>query len=247
MSQSIAKNKSPSEFIKFSALFIAVMTVFSLLGTFAPQPRAVFSDAHRSQPITVVIDPGHGGEDGGACTYGGLAEKELNLLIANDLYLMLSSAGISSVMTRSDDVLLYDPDADFQGHKKSMDLAARLRIAREVPGGILISIHMNAFPESKYGGLQVYFSGNSEGGADLAATVQAKNKELLDPHNSRTIKRAGKNIYLLDRFEGTGVLIECGFLSNPRDRANLNDPEYRRKLATVIFFSIVEYLEGGGG
>ena len=230
---------------RFSALLISVSLVFSLLGGLCA-PKALPVSSSESIPVTVVLDPGHGGEDGGACTYGGLAEKELNLLIAKEVYQMLSAVGIRAVMTRTEDVLLYDPNADHEGRKKSMDLAARLKIARETPNAILVSIHMNAFPESKYGGLQVYYSTEAEGSRILAETVQGDNKTYLSPDNERLVKAAGKNIYLLDRFEGTGILVECGFLSNPEDRERLNSPEYRHRLSALLFCSILKYLSGGG-
>ena len=231
--------------MKFFALFTAFACIFSAIGRFEGS-RSVAAAASSNQQITVILDAGHGGEDGGACTYGGLPEKALNLLIATDLNAMLSVAGIKTVMTRTEDVLLYDHTADHEGRKKSMDLAARLKIAREIENGILISIHMNAFPEPKYGGLQVYYSKNSPGGLSLATNVQNNNRRLLTPDNERKTKAAGSNIYLLDRFEGTGILIECGFLSNPDDRVRLNDPSYRKRLSAVIFYSIAQYISEGG-
>jgi len=149
-------------------------------------------------------------------------------------------------MTRTEDILLYDPTSDHEGKKKSMDLAARLNIAQETPDAILVSIHMNAFPESKYGGLQVYYSTRSEGGRTLASYVQDDNKTFLSPDNHRKIKAAGKNIYLLDRFEGTGILVECGFLSNPDNRERLNSSVYRHELSALLFCSILRYISDGG-
>ena len=231
--------------MRFFSLFIAISLLLSSF-RFITQDHTSDNASSELSGFTVVIDAGHGGEDGGASTYGGMHEKELNLLISSELYTLLSFAGINTVMTRREDVLLYDKNSDYKGHKKSMDLAARLKMARESEGGILISIHMNAFPETQYHGMQVYYSKNAESSLSLARTVQSKNQELLDPTNSRKIKESGKNIYLLDRFEGTGILIECGFLSNPTDRANLNSADYRKSLATVIFFAVIEYLSDGG-
>jgi N-acetylmuramoyl-L-alanine amidase len=189
-----------------------------------------------------VIDAGHGGEDGGACTYEGLPEKDLNLFIAKDLELMLRLCGINVVMTRTDDRLLYDPQSDYKGHKKSMDLASRLKTANETPNAILVSIHMNAFPESKYCGLQVYYSDRSNGGLKLAQMIQNTYKDRLMPSNTRKAKAAGSNIYLLHRFDGVGVLVECGFLSNESEREKLNTAEYRSQIAACLLESIVEYI-----
>ena len=237
------EKKSTNGFFTFSLIFIAAAIILSMLARQAPRP---VPSINVDQPITVVLDPGHGGEDGGACTYGGMSEKELNLLIACEVYQMLSVSGVNVTMTRTDDRLLYDPNADHKGHKKSMDLAARLKIASETPNSILVSIHMNAFPETKYGGLQVYYSPNSDGSRILAELIQENNRTKLSPTNSRRSKEAGRSIYLLDRFEGTGVLIECGFLSNPDDRNRLNSNNYRHELSALIFCSILQYLSAGG-
>jgi len=241
----MANENNSLDLLKFSALFISVCLVLAFFGrTLSAVSLPVSED--NSIPVTVVLDPGHGGEDGGACTYGGMPEKELNLLIATEVYHMLSATGINVIMTRTEDILLYDPTSDHEGKKKSMDLAARLNIAQETPDAILVSIHMNAFPESKYGGLQVYYSTRSEGGRTLASYVQDDNKTFLSPDNHRKIKAAGKNIYLLDRFEGTGILVECGFLSNPDNRERLNSSVYRHELSALLFCSILRYISDGG-
>lgn len=236
-------------YVKFTALFSAFAILLALFGIVNERKTILVSksaDESEDKKPTIVLDAGHGGEDGGACTYGGLSEKELNLLIATDLYELLSASGINVIMTRTDDRLLYDPTADHAGHKKSMDLAERLRIACSTSNAILISIHMNAFPETKYKGLQVYHSIGTDSAYRLASTIQSNTKTFIDPDNTRKVKTAGKNIYLLDRFPGTGVLIECGFLSNPDERILLNDRDYRAQLTFVLFCSIIQYLDGGG-
>lgn len=249
-----AVNKgSGGAFIKFSLFFTLIAIFFSSIGIFYSEDliwNYIETDANETSGSadlpTVVIDAGHGGEDGGASTYGGAPEKELNLLIANDLKDMLEAVGINVVMTRTDDTLLYDKNSDYKGHKKSMDLANRLKIARETENAMLISIHMNAFPEEKYSGLQVYYSKNSQGSAELSKIIQDINKSVLSPSNNRKIKPAEKNIYLLDRFEGTAILIECGFLSNSAEREKLNTPEYRQELAACFFSATMQYIAKGG-
>ena len=238
-------------FLRFSLFFTAVAIAFTSVGilyadNYISEHIKTDTNGNQSKLPTVVIDAGHGGEDGGASTYGGAPEKELNLLIANDLRDMLSAVGIPVVMTRTDDTLLYDKNSDYKGHKKSMDLANRLKIARATENTILISIHMNAFPEEKYSGLQVYYSKNSPDSAKLSKLIQDINKSVLSPDNNRKIKKAESNIYLLDRFEGTAVLIECGFLSNTEEREKLNTVEYRKELATCFFSAIVKHISFGG-
>ena len=239
--------KDRNSFIKFSAFFVAVSALFSFMGIrLAKTEVADHVDVDLPSLPTIVIDAGHGGEDGGASTYGGAPEKELNLLIALDLRDMLEAVGIPTVMTRTEDTLLYDKNSDYQGHKKSMDLANRLKIARDTENAILISIHMNAFPEEKYSGLQVYYSKNSPDSASLAKLIQEMNKSILSPDNNRKTKQAEKNIYLLDRFEGTAILIECGFLSNASERNRLNTAEYRKELAACFFASVIKHISTEG-
>ena len=236
------KNKK-NDFIVFSAIFTAVALLFCFVGIYYSTAKAdaeLAAEPSSYRP-TIVIDAGHGGEDGGASLYGGAPEKELNLRIAKDLRDMLALLGFKVVMTRTDDTLLYDKNSDYHGHKKSMDLANRLKIARETENAILISIHMNAFPETKYSGLQVYYSKNEANSQNLALLVQELNKSLLSPENERKIKQAGSNIYLLDRFDRTAILIECGFLSNDTERELLNTAEYRQKLSAVFLSAIMKF------
>ena len=191
----------------------------------------------------VIIDAGHGGEDGGAVGINGVYEKDLNLSIASELEEMLSSAGIKTRLTRDTDILLYDKSSDYHGHKKSQDAAARIAIANEYEDAIFISIHMNSFPQSKYSGLQVYYSENSPLSATLAQQVQSAVAKNLQPENTRSIKPCGGNIFILEKIEHPTILIECGFLTNPQECEALSTAEYRSRLCTVIFFALTEYLE----
>jgi len=235
--------------VSFFCIFTAAAVLFSVVGiTFSDSVAAEtygVANGYEEQ-ISIVIDPGHGGEDGGASSYGDVPEKDLNLSIGLILCDMLDFLGIDVVMTRSDDVLLYDPNSDYKGHKKSQDLANRLKIAKNTPNSLLISIHMNAFPETKYKGAQVYYSPNSDSSRVLACMIQDNVRNMVDPQNNRKIKKADKSIYLLNFFEGTGVLIECGFLSNPDEYGALRDQAYRQKLSAVFCGSVLQYISSGG-
>ncbi len=194
-------------------------------------------------PITcVVIDAGHGGEDGGASSAAGDVEKDLNLAVALALRDQLEAAGVPTVMTRTEDKLLYDRTVDYQGRKKVLDLAARRTIADETAGCLLISVHMNAFPETKYSGMQVWYGAQDARSKTIAQAIQA-GALALDPDNHRREKAAGSNIYLLEHAACPAVLVECGFLSNPEEAARLADPEYQHTLATVILSAILPYME----
>ena len=199
------------------------------------------TDTSQKYP-TVIIDAGHGGEDGGAIGKNGIYEKELNLAIAQDLAAMLRASGIDVVMTRETDILLYDRNTDYRGRKKMLDLAARVKIAESYENCIFVSIHMNSFPQDKYRGLQVYYSVNTPESKLLAENIQASVREYIQKDNNRKTKQASGNIFLLDRINHPAVLVECGFLSNAEECALLSTEEYRKKLTLAIFCGITEYI-----
>lgn len=199
-------------------------------------------EASSPVPPIVVIDAGHGGEDCGAIGKNGALEKDLNLQISLKLNELLQANGIQTVMTRTEDILLYDPNSNYQGQKKIQDLATRKSIAEQYENVIFVSIHMNAFPQSQYSGLQVYYSPNHASSQKLAQAMQTLIKQTLQPDNRRGIKVADESIYLLDRLNCPAVLVECGFLSNPEECERLSDDTYQRQLALVIGLSVLQNL-----
>ncbi len=209
--------------------------------------HAVQDAPTEAPPITcIVIDAGHGGEDGGTSSAAGVVEKEVNLAVAFALRDMLEAAGIPVVMTRTEDKLLYDRNVDFHGRKKVLDLAARRIIAEETAathGGnsLFVSIHMNAFPQTQYSGMQVWYGTGDPRSAEVAGAIQTASSALM-PDNTRKIKAAGSNIYLLDRIQTPAVLVECGFLSNPAEAERLSREDYRYALAAAIFGAVTPYV-----
>ncbi len=233
-------------YIIFSIIFslvLCLMIFFSTKNERLRNPDIFNADGEVAQkrPI-VVIDAGHGGEDGGAVGKNGVYEKELNLIIAQDLRDMLIANGVDVIMTRETDIMLYDRNTDYKGRKKMLDLAARRATAEKYEDCIFVSIHMNAFPEEKYSGLQVYYSGNSALSESLADNIQNTVCKYIQPQNTRQTKKASTNIYLLDRIQSPAVLIECGFLSNSEECSLLCQKEYRQKLTVAIFCGITQYI-----
>jgi N-acetylmuramoyl-L-alanine amidase len=216
-------------------------------GKHLPTIEAAGGSAGEFPPFTcVVIDAGHGGEDGGASSASGAVEKEINLSVALALRDLFEAAGVPVVMTRTEDILLYDRGVNFQGRKKVLDLAARRLVAEKTAaahGGnsLLISIHMNAFPQPQYSGMQVWYGTGSPASQSVAESIQTASTALM-PRNHRHIKAAGSSIYLLDRIKTPAVLVECGFLSNPAEAARLSRESYRRALAALIFSATAPYL-----
>lgn len=201
-------------------------------------------------PLSIVIDPGHGGEDGGTSSSEGILEKDLNLSVATILTDFCRLAGLDVMMTRTTDTQIYDLYGDLEdytGHKKMYDLRNRLRLTREKDASLFISIHMNQYPSSDCSGLQVYYSPNDSRSRDLAELLQNYNKTYLDQENTREIKRATSSIYLLKQLEIPAVLVECGFLSNAEDVAKLTNEEYQKQLSLTVFCALSEYLAAPAG
>jgi N-acetylmuramoyl-L-alanine amidase len=228
-------------FLLFSLIFVIIgLSVSSLWKYIGKRAEAgLMMSAEAQEPITVVIDPGHGGRDGGAVGVSTSYEKELNLEISLILRDMLTASGINVVMTRTEDVML---SSSTGGTLKNQDLRARRDIAESVENPIFVSIHMNAFPVEKYSGLEIYYSQNNESSKDIAKLVRESVISNLGTGENRQIKPAGENIYLLDVLNCPAILVECGFLSNHGDAERLNDPSYRQQLALVIAMSLHESI-----
>lgn len=224
-------------FCIISAL-ISLILIIPMLDFDFPLPN---NSVAATSNITIVLDAGHGGEDGG-CEGNGLVEKDLNLDIALTVASLLREQGVNVVLTRDTDILLYDRNSDYQGKKKAQDVRKRLEIAQNQENPVLVSIHMNYFAETKYSGLQVWYSKNDSRSKALANFIQSNVKNTLQQNNKRTIKEATSSIFLLHNATFPAVLIECGFLSNPDEAHALGDAEYRHQLANVIFKSIMDYI-----
>ena len=229
-----------SDFLFFSLLFAVCGGVFlAAAQSIYKTAEDTAANAADVRPV-IVIDAGHGGEDGGASGEDGTREKDLNLTVAKGVAQILTAAGYDVRPTRTDDRLLYDlygDLTDYTGHKKTYDLKNRLRFANEAEAALLVSIHMNKFSEAQYSGLQVYYSDSGKAAAEL---VQTYAKRYLQPLNDREPKRAGSAIYLLSRAEMPAIMIECGFLSNPEELSALTTLDYQKKLALTIAAAIAE-------
>ena len=107
-----------------------------------------------------------------------------------------------------------------------------------------MSIHQNFFEESQYSGAQMFYSPNHPDSQRLAECLRSQVVKSLQPENRRESKEAGEGIYLLEQCQIPGVLVECGFLSNPQEAGKLADPQYQRSLAQALCRGIQEFLEG---
>ncbi|HAT4257786.1 N-acetylmuramoyl-L-alanine amidase CwlD [Clostridium perfringens] len=190
----------------------------------------------------IVIDPGHGGIDGGAKSENGVIEKDINLSISLKTKAALESKGYKVIMTRSEDVGLYTEGKKVR-EKKIEDLGNRVKIKKDNKCDAFISIHQNMFPQKNCKGAQVW-SANNEPSQKLGRIIQQKFKEEVDQNNKREAKVAKKEYKILnDGYEGASVIVECGFLSNPEECELLGKEDYQNKIANTLVNAIDEYFK----
>ena len=218
------------------------MTIVCVLLAASWGSRAVTVVAEHS-PISrehvLILDPGHGGEDGGAVSCTGLAESAYNLDIALRLRDLLHLMGREVRMIRTTDEAVYTR-GETLAQKKASDLRQRTAMVNETENGILLSIHQNHFPDSRYSGAQVFYA-STEGSEALARQLQEAFRQTLNPQSNRQCKPS-KGVYLMEHIQRPGVLIECGFLSNPAEEAKLRTPDYQKQLCGVIAAEVSRFL-----
>ena len=216
-----------------AAILAAAMLSGSLRGTFLP------ASGEGRDPL-IYLDPGHGGEDGGACAAGGMPESELNLEISLRLRDLLRLCGLRTAMTRKGDYALYDSACTTVAQKKSSDLRSRAALLNACPEAILLSIHQNFFPEGKYRGAQVFYN-DGEGSMALSESIQEALRQGVDPCNRRQVKRS-ERVYLMEQIQNTAALVECGFLSNREEATLLQEASYQQRIACGVCAGLMRYL-----
>ena len=237
-------NLRRNTFLWVYALVSAIVIIATVLGIIL-EPLGIKNAAAAviSERIkTVVIDPGHGGEDCGAIGCSGVLEKDLNLQISMIIGALLEEKGFNVVYTRTDDRMLYLPEENIKGMRKLSDLKSRVRISEENEGAIFVSIHMNSFGDAKYSGLQVYAKDKDKDSIALAESIRREVVSGCEPDNKRAVK-AGDKIYVLEKNTNTSVLIECGFLSNEAECERLSQKEFQKELSFSIVCGIIKYME----
>lgn len=195
---------------------------------------------------TIVLDAGHGGEDGGAVGINGAMEKEINLAIALKLEQYLKQNNFEVILIRDGDYSVGDQSLGTIAERKRSDTKTRLRMIEEAGECIYLSIHQNHFTESKYDGAQVFYSGNDPESAVLAEAIRKSIVSSLQPENHRENKEAEKSIYLLYHCQVPAVLVECGFLSNPSEADKLVTENYQNDMAAAIYNGLIDYLQEKG-
>jgi len=228
--------------MKEKAVLLLLAAGILLLGSAyfnrAEQTQEVFGTDVKPKQTVVVLDAGHGGKDPGKVSDGGALEKDINLSIAIRLKALLEQNGIVVVMTREEDRDLASENAS---NRKNEDLKARVKLISETAPEVMVSIHQNSYPEAEVDGAQTFYAAGSEPGKQLAAIIQKNLKNEIKDDNHRVAK-ANKEYYLLKKTDCPAVIVECGFLSNPREAELLASEDYQEKLAFAIHLGIIEYI-----
>ncbi|MCQ4864199.1 N-acetylmuramoyl-L-alanine amidase [Pseudoflavonifractor phocaeensis] len=189
--------------------------------------------AARFPEETVVIDAGHGGEDGGAVSISGVPESGINLAVALRLDQLFGLYGVRTEVLRTEDVSLHDSGAATMRERKVSDIHNRVERINAIENATLISIHQNTYPTAKYHGAQVFYS-NGELSMALAQLTQETLRLSLDPDNNRVSTKIPDTVYLMNHISCRAILVECGFLSNPEEDQLLQSKGYQTKLATAL-------------
>ena len=225
-----------------SAALICVFLFGGLLYASFEQDQNIRTASAESAPEPVIIiDTGHGGEDGGA-EDNGVLEKDVNLAIALKLRDMLTLSGYKVRMTRESDISVYDSSASTVREKKLSDMKNRAELINSSENNILVSIHQNKFSQSKYSGAQMFYSDNHPESMKLAESIRKSVTSLLQPGNSRELKADKGSVYILKKAQIPAVIAECGFLSNPEEAKLLSDGEYQGKMAFAIMCGVMDFL-----
>ena len=189
----------------------------------------------------VVVDAGHGIPDEGAEVGDGTTEAETNLKIALKLQNLLEASGCEVVLTRSDENAIYDINSKTLKQKKISDIRNRVKIGNESSADIFVSIHLNKIPQTQYSGWQTFYNEKSAEGQRLAISIQNSLNSAIKKENNRVASKID-NIYIINNVEIPTTIVECGFLSNPEEKANLLTDSYQNRLAWGIYNGIIDYF-----
>lgn len=223
-----------------TALLICGCIVLLLISATRKVDHTVSATLEEYHPV-IILDAGHGGEDGGAVSKTGIQEKDINLAIAKDLKEMLTASGFEVIMIREDDRSIHDESAYTIKERKISDLHNRLKIINSYDDCIFLSIHQNQFSDSKYSGAQMFYSTNNPQSKELAECLKESVVGMIQPNNTREIKPANSSIYLLWNSKKPSVLVECGFLSNTQEASLLSQEDYQRKMAFSIYCGFMDH------
>ncbi len=222
------------------SILLTIVLFFTILTV--DKTRNVSSDKFVTTDVPVIIiDAGHGGEDGGAVVQENVVEKDINLSISLKINDILSLLGFNTYMVRETDKLIYDIDSSTLRQKKNSDLRNRLSLMNKFENCLYISIHQNKFEDSRIWGAQTFYSPNDEQSPILAEFIQSSIISLTQPNNKRVIKKTGTNVFVIYNATKPAIMVECGFMSNNDELLKLKDNKYQNQMSFSIVNGIINY------
>ncbi|WP_404457113.1 N-acetylmuramoyl-L-alanine amidase CwlD [Oceanobacillus kapialis] len=189
---------------------------------------------------TIVIDPGHGGPDGGAVGKDNTLEKDISLEVSKKVQDYLQQSGAVVYLTRETDKDLAEEDMKGLAKRKSADIRKRLEFIEEKDPDFFLTIHLNALPSTRWRGAQTFYYPEYEENKHLANMIQAEIVRNME--NTTRQAMAINGIYLLKHAEAPGALVEIGFLSNEAERELLKQEDYQRQMSASIYEGILRYV-----
>ncbi len=231
-------------FIRKKVLYIVIIfvVIFILFFSLINKRYIAITSFLSTGKKVIGIDPGHGGVDPGAIGVSGVREDEINLRIALKLKSLIENDGGIVVITRQDEKGLYTEEAKTLKEKKTEDLINRKRVIEKGKCDLLLSIHLNSFSDSKYYGAQTFYKKDCEESQRLAYNVQEELINTLDKENVR-VPQERQEVFLINESDIPAILIECGFLSNPKEEELLKSESYQEKVAQAIYLGVIRYYK----
>jgi N-acetylmuramoyl-L-alanine amidase len=232
--------------MKTKALKMLCLILAVCLLAFFGKTEGVFRQTSANPSSSVIIlDAGHGGFDGGAVAKDGTVEKDINLKICLKLASLLKSSGYNVILTRETDVSTDDVETDKIPSRKKSDLRNRLKLMKDFPNSVFVSIHLNKFTTAAASGAQIFYSEKEEESKILAEDIRKSIVSMLQKDNTRVNKKSTSSTYILHNATVPAVLVECGFLSNSEELKKLKNSEYQNQMAFTIFCGITKYFSKG--
>lgn len=218
------------------------LCVIIVSGLFAVETiTPAFSPVSDGTPI-LILDAGHGGEDGGASSAAGDKESDINLDIVLKLESLMAFLGFETVLTRSEDISIHDEGCDTLREKKVSDLKNRVELVQSIPNAMLISVHQNTFTDPRYQGAQVFYAAGDLS-RQWGSCTQDAITSFLDSSNTRKPAGIPDHVYLFKHIDCPAILVECGFLSNGEEVSLLLTDTYQRKIAITLAGAYLQYLQ----
>ena len=218
--------KKELSLLVFTVILVACVAVLPFI-----QSEGVQED------FVIIIDSGHGGDDGGAVSIGGICEKDLNLAMSKSLSSNLEAMGYHVIMTRTDDT---DTDGE-EGFNKRKDILNRLKYTEQYPNSLFISVHMNSSTSSTDKGFTVFYGEKNELSKKIAENIYYAVENFAYTSRLRDVKEAPDSVYLMNNCTVPAILVECGFISNKTDEALLIDEKYREDLSYILACGIDKF------